>query len=191
MTRTQARSTLCRKPLTSTSSCTEWEPIYRSWNACEDPQAKLVLCPCLESEFGRVIELAVPVGVTGATPDGDVYLHTLACPPMTAALLHDQTGQPHMENAVERFPADRAVCGRESVTAGVRACMRVPRKRHGVSLLGSAANMQYCTHVGLGQPAEPPMQATKRVKKALGTCRALSDLLAINMTMSALRRRGC
>ena len=37
-------------------------------------------------------------------------------------------------------------------------CMEVPRKRHGVSLLGSATNMQFCMRVGLGQPAEPPTQ---------------------------------
>ena len=35
-------------------------------------------------------------------------------------------------------------------------CTKVPRKRHGVSLLGSVANTQYCMHVGLGQLAEPP-----------------------------------
>ena len=35
-------------------------------------------------------------------------------------------------------------------------CTKVPRKRHGVRLLGSAANVQYCMHVGLGQPSEPP-----------------------------------
>ena len=38
----------------------------------------------------------------------------------------------------------------------------VPRKRHGVGLLGSAANLQNCMHVGLGQPAEPPTQTTER-----------------------------
>ena len=37
-------------------------------------------------------------------------------------------------------------------------CTRVPRERHGVSLLVSAANTQYGTHVGLGQLAEPPTQ---------------------------------
>ena len=47
--------------------------------------------------------------------------------------------------------------------------MRVPRKRHGVSLLGSAANAQHCMHVGLGQPAEAPTQAVERVEKALAT----------------------
>ena len=35
-------------------------------------------------------------------------------------------------------------------------CTRVPRKRHGVSLLRSAANMQYGMHVGLGQLLNRP-----------------------------------
>ena len=39
-------------------------------------------------------------------------------------------------------------------------CVKVTRKRHGVSLLGCAANMQCCMHVGLGQPAEPPTQTS-------------------------------
>ena len=42
-------------------------------------------------------------------------------------------------------------------------CRRVPRKRRGVSLLGSAANMQYCMRAGLGQAAEPPTQTYERV----------------------------
>ena len=45
--------------------------------------------------------------------------------------------------------------GQELPTEVRDLCLRVPRKRHGVSLLGSAANMQYCMYVGLGQPAEP------------------------------------
>ena len=48
-------------------------------------------------------------------------------------------------------------------------CLSVPRKRHGVSLLGSAANTQQCMHVGLGQPAEAPTQTIERVEKALAT----------------------
>ena len=44
--------------------------------------------------------------------------------------------------------------------------MRVPCKRHDVSLLGSAANTQHCMHVGLGQPAEAPTQTIERVEKA-------------------------
>ena len=48
-------------------------------------------------------------------------------------------------------------------------CLKVPRKRHGVSLLGSAANTQHCMHVGLGQPAEAPIQTIERVEKALAT----------------------
>ena len=46
-------------------------------------------------------------------------------------------------------------------------CLRVPRKRHGVSLLGSAANAQHCMHVGLGQLADAPTQTILRVEKAL------------------------
>ena len=34
---------------------------------------------------------------------------------------------------------------------------------------GSAANMQYGMHVGLGQLAEPPTRTTERVEKALAT----------------------
>ena len=48
-------------------------------------------------------------------------------------------------------------------------CLRVPRKRHGVSLLWSAANTQHCMHVGLGQPAEAPTQTIERVENALAT----------------------
>ena len=50
---------------------------------------------------------------------------------------------------------------------------RVPRKRHGVSLLGSAANIQYGMHVGLGQLAEPPTQTTELVEKALATLQSI------------------
>ena len=52
-------------------------------------------------------------------------------------------------------------------------CMYVPRKGHGVSLLGSAANTHHCMHVGLGQPAEPPRQTIERVEKALATLQSL------------------
>ena len=52
-------------------------------------------------------------------------------------------------------------------------CMRVPRKRHDVSLLGSAANVQYCMHVGLGQPGELPTQTTERVEKAMATLQSI------------------
>ena len=44
-------------------------------------------------------------------------------------------------------------------------CMRAPRMRHGVSLLGSAANMHYCMHVGLGQPVEPPTQTLQDIER--------------------------
>ena len=46
-------------------------------------------------------------------------------------------------------------------------CLKIPRKRHGVSLLGSAANPQHCMHVGLGQSAEAPTQTIERVEKAV------------------------
>ena len=52
-------------------------------------------------------------------------------------------------------------------------CTRVSRKRHGVSLLGSAANMQHGMHVGLGSLAEPPSQTTERVEKALVTLQSI------------------
>ena len=52
-------------------------------------------------------------------------------------------------------------------------CVKVPRKRHGVSLLGSAANAQHCMHVGLGQPAELPTQTIERVEKALMTLQSI------------------
>ena len=55
-------------------------------------------------------------------------------------------------------------------------CLRVPRKRHGVSLLGSAANMQHCMHVGLGQPAEAPTQTIESVEKALATLQSIERL---------------
>ena len=52
-------------------------------------------------------------------------------------------------------------------------CLKIPRKRHGVSLLGSAANAQHCMHVGLGQPAEVPTQTIERVEKALTTLQSI------------------
>ena len=52
-------------------------------------------------------------------------------------------------------------------------CMKVPRKRHGVSLLGSRANAQHCMHVGLGRPAVVPTQTTERVEKALMTLQSI------------------
>ena len=69
-------------------------------------------------------------------------------------------------------------------------CTRVPRERHGVTLLGSAANMQYAMHVGLGQLAGPPKRLSG-LRKPWRHCRVLRDLLAINMTTSTSRRRGC
>ena len=52
-------------------------------------------------------------------------------------------------------------------------CLKIPRKRHGVSFLGSAANAQHCMHVGLGQPAEAPTQTIERVEKALATLQSI------------------
>ena len=52
-------------------------------------------------------------------------------------------------------------------------CLKIPRKRHGVSLLGSAANAQHCMHVGLGELAEVPTQTTERVEKALMTLQSI------------------
>ena len=69
-------------------------------------------------------------------------------------------------------------------------CVKVPRKRLGVSLLGSAANMHHCVDVGLGQPAELPTRL-RGWRKPSRRCRALRDLLAINTTTSALRRCRC
>ena len=70
-------------------------------------------------------------------------------------------------------------------------CLKIPRERHGVSLLGSAANAQHCMHVGLGQPAEASTQTIERVEKALATLKSIERLLAISMTTPASRRRGC
>ena len=54
-------------------------------------------------------------------------------------------------------------------------CLKIPRKRHGVSLLGSsAANTQHC---GQGQPAEVPTQTIERVAKALTTLQSIERLV--------------
>ena len=55
-------------------------------------------------------------------------------------------------------------------------CLKIPRKRCEVSLLGSAANAQHCMHVGLGQPAEAPTQTIERVEKALATLQSTERL---------------
>ena len=52
-------------------------------------------------------------------------------------------------------------------------CLKVPRKRHGVSLLGSGVNTQQSMHVGLGQPAEAPTQTIERVEQALATLQGI------------------
>ena len=46
-------------------------------------------------------------------------------------------------------------------------CLRIPRKRHGVSLLGSEANAQHCVQVEFGQALEAPTQTKERLEKAL------------------------
>ena len=48
-------------------------------------------------------------------------------------------------------------------------CLKIPRKRQGVSLLGSEANAQHCMQVGLGQITEAPTQTKERLEKALAT----------------------
>ena len=52
-------------------------------------------------------------------------------------------------------------------------CLKIPRKRHGVSLLKSAANAQHCMHVDLGQPAEVPTHTIERAEKALATLQSM------------------
>ena len=54
-------------------------------------------------------------------------------------------------------------------------CLKIPRKRLVVSLLGSAANAQHCMHVGLGQPAEAPTPSKERVEKALTTLQSIES----------------
>ena len=75
-----------------------------------------------------------------------------------------------------------AVCGRlGSNSLRIRSyrwksgtCARkVPRKRLGTSLFGSAANVQHGMHVGLGQPAEAPTQTVERLDKALKTLQCI------------------
>ena len=58
-------------------------------------------------------------------------------------------------------------------------CLKVPRKRHGVSLLGSATNTQHSMHVGLGQPAEVPTQTIERVEKALKTLQSIERFACV------------
>ena len=54
-----------------------------------------------------------------------------------------------------------------------KLCLKIPRKRLGVSLLESAANAQHCMHVGLGQLAEAPTQTIERIEKALTTLQSI------------------
>ena len=67
--------------------------------------------------------------------------------------------------------------------------MRVACKRHGVSLLGSAANAQHCTRVGLGKPAEAPTQTVERVEKALATLQSI-ERFACTLAEAAHRLQG-
>ena len=75
-----------------------------------------------------------------------------------------------------------AVCGRlglsSSRTNNYRWrsgtwCTKVPRKRLGIGLFGSAVNVQHTMHAGLGQVAEAPTQTVKRLKKALTTLQSI------------------
>ena len=61
-------------------------------------------------------------------------------------------------------------------------CWKVPRKRHGVSLLCICGN-----HAIL----QPPHTNDRGLRKPWRHCRASRGLLTINMTTSASRRRGC
>ena len=54
-------------------------------------------------------------------------------------------------------------------------CLKIPRKRTGVSLVGPAANAQHCMHDGLGQPAEVPTQTVERVEKAPTTLQSIES----------------
>ena len=51
--------------------------------------------------------------------------------------------------------------------------MKIPRKRHGVSLRGSETNVQHCMEVLLGHSAEAPTQTRERVEKALMTLQSI------------------
>ena len=52
-------------------------------------------------------------------------------------------------------------------------CLKIPRNRYGVSLLGFAANAQHCMRVGLGQPAEAPTQTIEKVEKTLARLQSI------------------
>ena len=48
-------------------------------------------------------------------------------------------------------------------------CLKIPRKRRVVSLLGSETNVQHCMEFILGQSAEAPTQTRERVDNSLMT----------------------
>ena len=64
-----------------------------------------------------------------------------------------------------------------------RLCGKVPRKRMGIELLGSAADEQYIMHVGLDQPAEPPPQTVDRLARALATLQGILSALRVISTI--------
>ena len=79
-------------------------------------------------------------------------------------------------------------------------CFKIPRKWHGVSLLGYAANAQHCMLVGLGQPAEVPIQTTDKFEKALMTLQDIARFacdqhdqcqLCKSVDADGQRRRAC
>ena len=86
--------------------------------------------------------------------------------------MHAGLGQP-AEPPPQTNERVRAVEDAELPMEVRNLCLKIPRKRHGVSLLGSAAKAQHCLHVGLGQPAEVPTQTIERVEKVSRRCRAL------------------
>ena len=48
-----------------------------------------------------------------------------------------------------------------------------PKGRQGIELFGSAANVQYTMHVGVGEPAGAPTQTVDRLEKALRTLQGI------------------
>ena len=54
-------------------------------------------------------------------------------------------------------------------------CLKIPRKRHRVSLLRSAANAQHCMHVRLSQPADAPTHTMREWRRLSRRCRTVRD----------------
>ena len=69
--------------------------------------------------------------------------------------------------------------------------LKIPRKRQGVSLLGSAANARHCMFVGLGQPAEAPTQTIERVEKALMTLQSIERFARDQHDHVNVQKHGC